>query len=44
MTAKREAWRTEVMPGLAPAEPVSVDETWAKTSMTRTHGSAPGSA
>ena len=41
MTAKRGAWRTEVMPGLAPAKPVFVDETWAKTNMTRAHGYAP---
>jgi transposase len=39
--AKREAWRTEVMPSLDPARLVFIDETWAKTNMTRTRGYAP---
>jgi transposase len=38
--AKREAWRAEVMPSLDPARLVFIDETWAKTNMTRTHGYA----
>lgn len=41
MRAKREAWRAEVMPALDPARLVFIDETWAKTNMTRTHGYAP---
>ena len=41
MRAKREAWRAEVMPSLDPARLVFIDETWAKTNMTRTHGYAP---
>lgn len=41
MRAKREAWRTEVMPSLDPARLVFIDETWAKTNMTRTRGYAP---
>jgi transposase len=39
--AKREAWRSEVMPTLDPARLVFIDETWAKTNMTRTHGYPP---
>jgi transposase len=39
--ARRGAWRAEVMPALDPARLVFVDETWAKTNMTRTHGYAP---
>jgi transposase len=38
---KRDAWRTEVMPELDPNKLVFIDETWAKTNMTRTHGYAP---
>jgi len=38
---RRARWRAEVMPRLTPAKVVFVDETWAKTNMTRTHGYAP---
>jgi transposase len=38
---RRAAWRAEVVPGLDPRKLVFVDETWAKTNMTRTHGYAP---
>jgi transposase len=38
---QRAAWRAEVMPGLDPERLVFVDETGAKTDMTRTHGYAP---
>ena len=41
MAAARDRWRTEVMPGLDPRRLVFIDETWAKTNMTRTHGYAP---
>jgi transposase len=41
VTAKREEWRAEVVPALAPAKLVFIDETWAKTNMARTHGYAP---
>lgn len=41
MRERREAWRSEVMPGLGPSRLVFIDETWAKTNMTRTHGYAP---
>jgi transposase len=41
VTAKREAWRAEVMPSLNTAKLVFIDETWAKTNMTRTRGYAP---
>lgn len=41
MAAGRQAWRAEVMPGLDPMRLVFIDETWAKTNMTRTHGYAP---
>jgi len=41
VAAKRAAWRAEVMPALDPKRLVFVDETWAKTNMTRTHGYAP---
>ena len=41
MAERRERWRAEVMPGLDPRRLVFVDETWAKTNMTRTHGYAP---
>jgi len=41
VTAKRAAWRAEVMPGLDPARLVFIDETGAKTNMARTHGYAP---
>ena len=40
MTAKRGAWRAD-QPGLDPAKLVFVDETWASTRMTRTHGRCP---
>jgi len=38
---RRRAWRDEVMPTLDPHQLVFLDETWAKTNMTRTHGYAP---
>jgi transposase len=38
---RRERWLSEVMPGLDPARLVFLDETAAKTNMTRTHGYAP---
>jgi transposase len=38
---RRRAWRAEVMPALDPRRLVFVDETWAKTNMTRTRGYAP---
>jgi transposase len=38
---RRARWRAEVMPWLTPAKVVFVDETWARTNMTRTHGYAP---
>jgi transposase len=41
VTAKRAEWRAEVVPGLDPAKLVFIDETGAKTNMTRTHGYAP---
>jgi transposase len=41
VTARRDEWRAEVVPGLDPAKLVFVDETWAKTNMTRTRGYAP---
>jgi transposase len=41
VAARRERWRSEVMPGLDPARLVFLDETAAKTNMTRTHGYAP---
>lgn len=41
MAERRAAWRAEVMPALDPRKLVFVDETWAKTNMTRTHGYAP---
>lgn len=41
MTAKRDHWRAEVAPALAPESLVFVDETAAKTNMARTHGYAP---
>jgi transposase len=41
VAAKRQAWRAEVIPSLDPARLVFIDETWAKTNMTRTHGYAP---
>jgi transposase len=44
VAASRERWRREVMPGLDPARLVFLDETAAKTNMTRTHGYAPGGA
>jgi transposase len=37
----RAAWRAEVAPGLDPQRLVFIDETWAETNMTRTHGYAP---
>jgi transposase len=39
--ARRDEWRAEVMPGLDPARLVFIDETWAKTNMTRARGYAP---
>ena len=39
--AKRAAWRAEVMPTLNPARLVFIDETWAKTNMTRARGRSP---
>jgi transposase len=41
VAAARDRWRAEVMPGLDPRKLVFVDETWAKTNMTRTRGYAP---
>jgi len=41
VAAERAAWRAEVMPGLDPARLVFIDETWAKTGMTRARGYAP---
>ncbi len=41
VAAKRRRWRAEVMPRLDPARLVFLDETAAKTTMTRTHGYAP---
>src|SRR5215207_1429364 len=41
VAARRAAWRAEVAPRLDPDRLVFVDETWAKTNMTRTHGYAP---
>jgi transposase len=38
---RRRAWRAEVMPALDPRRLVFVDETWAKTNMTRPRGYAP---
>ena len=40
MAAARAEWRSEVIPGLDPGRLVFVDETWAKTNMTATHGYA----
>ena len=41
VAARRERWRREVMPGLDPQKLVFLDETAAKTNMTRSHGYAP---
>ncbi len=41
VAARREQWRREVMPGLDPQRLVFLDETAAKTNMTRAHGYAP---
>jgi transposase len=41
VAAKRTEWRDEVMPTLDPEQVVFIDETWAKTNMSRTHGYAP---
>ena len=41
MAERRAAWRAEVAPRLDPRRLVFVDETWAKTNMTRAHGPAP---
>jgi transposase len=41
VAARRAAWRAEVAPGLDPRKLVFLDETWAKTNMTRTRGYAP---
>lgn len=41
MARQRAEWRAEVMPRLDPRRVVVIDETWAKTNMTRTHGYAP---
>jgi transposase len=41
VAARREQWRAEVMPGLGAGRVVFLDETAAKTNMTRTHGYAP---
>lgn len=40
MAESRRRWRDEVMPGLAPARLVFLDETAAKTNRIRTHGYA----
>jgi len=42
VAARRQRWRDEVMPGLDARRLVFLDETAAKTNMTRTHGYAPG--
>ena len=41
MAGRRAAWRAEVMPALDPRRLVFIDETWAKTNMTRPRGYAP---
>jgi transposase len=41
VAARREQWRREVLPGPDPQRLVFLDETAAKTNMTRTHGYAP---
>jgi transposase len=41
VAAERATWRADVAPRLDPAKVVFIDETWAKTNMTRTHGYAP---
>jgi transposase len=41
VAARREQWRGELRPQLDPARLVFLDETAAKTDMTRTHGYAP---
>ena len=41
MAAARERWRREVMPDLEPDRLIFLDETAAKTNMTRTHGYSP---
>jgi transposase len=41
VAAARDRWRAEVMPRLDPRGLVFIDETWAKTNMTRTRGYAP---
>lgn len=40
VAARRERWRGEVMPGLDPQKQVFLDETAAKTDLTRPHGYA----
>ena len=40
MKRRREKWREE-QPGLEADRFIFIDETWAKTNMTRTHGRAP---
>src|SRR5207249_6176254 len=41
VAARRQQWRAEVMPGLGAGALVFLDETAAKTNMTRSHGYAP---
>jgi transposase len=41
VAARRDEWAREVMPRLQPGKVVFLDETAAKTNMTRTHGYAP---
>ena len=41
VAARRDKWRTETAPRLDVRKLVFVDETWAKTNMTRTHGYPP---
>ena len=41
MAQKRDRWRTQTAPRLDVRKLVFIDETWAKTNMTRTHGYAP---
>jgi transposase len=41
VAARRQQWHDEVMPGLDPDRLVFLDETAAKTNLTRTHGYAP---
>jgi transposase len=44
VAAARAAWQAEVMPSLDPQRLVFLEETWAKTNLTTTHGYAPRGA